>query len=120
MNTAWQAFNPAAPVAGQATLYASAAANAACGDGFTAPPSASPPGQCEIYAVDPNLRTPYVNNWNLDIQHAITNNLSIDIGYVGNHGTKLLGKSKHQPTSAWCRDGNTPLTAFAASSGDVR
>ena len=39
-----------------------------------------------------NIRTPYVNNWNLDIQRAITNNLSIDVGYVGNHGTKLLGK----------------------------
>ena len=47
-----------------------------------------------------NIRTPYVSNWNLDIQHAITNNLSIDIGYVGNHGTKLLGKTRPQPASA--------------------
>jgi hypothetical protein len=45
-----------------------------------------------------------VNNWNLDIQRAITNNLSIDIGYVGNHGSKLLGKlNVNQPVlgSGW-------------------
>ncbi len=41
--------------------------------------------------VDPNLRTPYVINYSLDIQKAITNNVSLDIGYVGNHGTKLIG-----------------------------
>ena len=105
MNAAWQAFNPAVPVAGQATLYGSAASNAACGDGFTLPPGfVTPPGQCEIFGVTPNLRTPYVNNWNLDIQHAITNNLSIDVGYVGNHGTKLLGKeniNQPEPGSGW-------------------
>ncbi len=104
MNAAWQAFNPALPVAGQATLYASATANAACGDGYTNPGFTTPPGQCEIFGVAPNLRTPYVNNWNLDIQHAITNNLSLDVGYVGNHGTKLLGKqniNQPEPGSGW-------------------
>jgi len=79
MKAAWKGFNPSAPVIGQATIYA-AANIPACGDGFTLPnqPSGAAypfaPGPCEIYGVDPNLRTPYVNNWNLDIQHAITNN----------------------------------------------
>jgi hypothetical protein len=41
--------------------------------------------------VDPNLRTPYVADFSFDIQRAITNNISLDIGYVGNHGTKLVG-----------------------------
>ncbi len=86
VRSAWQAFNPALPVSGQATLYA-AVANPACGDGATTPPS-----QCEIYGVTPNLETPMVINWNLDIQRAITNNLSIDVGYVGNHSSNLLGK----------------------------
>ncbi len=93
ISTAWQNFNPGAPVAGQATLFASVT-NPGCGDGVNTP--ASP---CEIYTVNPNIRTPYVSNWNLDVQHAITNNLSIDIGYVGNHGTKLLGEvNMNQPT----------------------
>jgi len=98
INSAWQMFDPSKPVAGQATLYGSVG-NPACGDGFTPPDPAiygtafgAPPGQCEIYGVNKNLRSPYVDNWNLDIQRAITNNLSIDVGYVGNHGTKLLGK----------------------------
>jgi hypothetical protein len=43
--------------------------------------------------VDRNIRTPYVSKWNLDVQRAITNNLSLDVAYVGNHGTKLVGLS---------------------------
>ena len=46
---------------------------------------------CTVMSVDPNLRTPYVTEWSLDVQRAITNNLSLTVGYVGNHGTKLLG-----------------------------
>ena len=101
IDAAWKAFNPALPVAGQQTLFA-AVSSPACGDGLNNPnPSVylAAPTACEIYGVDPNIRTPYVSNWNLDIQRAITNNLSIDIGYVGNHGTKLLGKQNvNQPT----------------------
>jgi hypothetical protein len=104
MDTAWKNFNPALPVAGQATFYASAASNAACGNSVTNVGLAFIPGQCEIFGVTPNLRTPYVNNWNLDIQHAITSNLSLDVGYVGNHGSKLLGKvelNQPEPGSGW-------------------
>jgi hypothetical protein len=44
---------------------------------------------CNIIVVDPNLRTPYIINFNLGIQHAFTNNLSLELGYVGNHGDNL-------------------------------
>ncbi len=105
INSAWQGFNPNAPVAGQTTLFAGVS-QPACGDGVTNPGNAfaAAPAPCEIYGVDQNIRTPYVNNWNLDIQRAITNNLSIDVGYVGNHGSKLLGKlNLNQPVlgSGW-------------------
>ena len=46
---------------------------------------------CGIQAVSPNIRDAYVTNWSLDIQRAITNNISLDVGYVGNHATKLWG-----------------------------
>jgi hypothetical protein len=46
---------------------------------------------CNILAVDPNLKTPYIGNWNLGVQHAITSNLSLEVGYVGNHGSNLIG-----------------------------
>jgi carboxypeptidase family protein len=94
INTAWQNFVPGSAVTPANSLF-SAGANPACGDGVNNPnPTlySAPPAPCEIYGVNPDIRTPYVGEWNLDLQHAITNNLSIDIGYVGNHGTKLLGK----------------------------
>jgi hypothetical protein len=48
-------------------------------------------GPCNVLAVDPKLKTPYITNYNLGVQHAFTNNLSLDVGYVGNHGDNLLG-----------------------------
>ena len=46
---------------------------------------------CTIMAVDPKLRTPYVENWTLNVQHAFNNNLSLEVAYVGDHGSKLTG-----------------------------
>jgi hypothetical protein len=62
-----------------------------CGDGSTPPGQLFPAQPCNTEAVDPNLRTPYVSTWSLGIQRAITNDLSLDVSYVGNHGTKFLG-----------------------------
>ena len=46
--------------------------------------SASP---CQVQTVvNPNFHNPRVAEWNLDIQRAITNSMSIDVAYVGNHG----------------------------------
>jgi carboxypeptidase family protein len=47
---------------------------------------------CSLRGVNPNLKTPYMVNYNLGVQHTITSNLSLDIGYVGNHGGNLLGQ----------------------------
>jgi hypothetical protein len=47
--------------------------------------------QCVAGAVDPNLKTPYIVNYNLGVQHIIGNNLSLEVGYVGNHGGNLTG-----------------------------
>lgn len=41
--------------------------------------------------VDQNFKSPYVSMWTLGIQHAFTNNLSLEVSYVGNHGTLLPG-----------------------------
>ena len=46
---------------------------------------------CNLGAVDPHLKTPYIASWNFGVQHAFTNNLSLDVSYVGNHGGNLLG-----------------------------
>jgi hypothetical protein len=65
-----------------------------CGDGLptSVTGAATPnPAPCNVEAVDPNLRTPYISTWTLTVQQAITNDLSLEVAYVGNHGTKLLG-----------------------------
>jgi hypothetical protein len=46
---------------------------------------------CNFTVVDPHLKTPYILNWNFGVQHAFTNNLSLEVGYVGNHGDNLTG-----------------------------
>jgi hypothetical protein len=54
---------------------------------------------CTIMAIDPKIRTPYVYNWTLNVQHAFNQNLSLEVAYVGNHGTDLVGiHDINQPT----------------------
>jgi hypothetical protein len=43
-------------------------------------------GPCQTGGVDPNFQHAYATTWNLDIQQAITNKLTLDVAYVGNHG----------------------------------
>jgi hypothetical protein len=67
--------------------------SSACGDGSVTLPTGFTPQPCSIMGVDANLRTPYVYTYNLGIQRAITNYLSLEATYVGNHGAKLIGIS---------------------------
>ena len=85
---------------------------------------------CAITGVDPNLRRPYASSWNLSLQHAFTNDLSLQIAYVGTHGTGLIGLNDINaplPGSGWltgatgtsCDTPYTPaqiVTAAASSS----
>ena len=43
----------------------------------------------EIFVVDPNLRTPFVSSWNLNIEQQVGQHSSFQIGYVGSKGTRL-------------------------------
>jgi hypothetical protein len=40
--------------------------------------------------VDPNLRTPYIQQFNAGVQWEFAKNTVVEVGYVGNKGTKLL------------------------------
>ncbi|HEY8228733.1 MAG TPA: TonB-dependent receptor [Pyrinomonadaceae bacterium] len=44
----------------------------------------------DVFAADPNLRTPYIQNYNLNIQHELFRNGVLEVGYVGSHGTRLF------------------------------
>ena len=46
---------------------------------------------CSILGMEQNLRTPEVFSWNVNVQHAFTNNLTLETAYVGSHGSKLVG-----------------------------
>lgn len=71
------------------------------GQGLTAPPFQVPidfqtnasnlgVGSVAGYAIDPNIRTPYVEQWNLSIQRDLGWNTSLTVSYVGNHGVGLF------------------------------
>jgi hypothetical protein len=49
----------------------------------------APPIPLLLFAMQKNWRDGYVQEWNLDQQYAITPQLVLDIGYVGNKGTKI-------------------------------
>jgi len=42
-----------------------------------------------VYMVDPHLRTPYVMQYNLSLEHEIAKNTTVDASYVGSQGRKL-------------------------------
>ena len=41
------------------------------------------------FSVDKRNRTPYVQQWDFDVQHTFSHNMFLDLGYVGNTGQKL-------------------------------
>jgi hypothetical protein len=42
-----------------------------------------------VFFVNPHLRTPYVWQYNLTVQHELVRNLGLELGYVGSQGRKL-------------------------------
>ena len=73
---------------------------------------------CPIMTVAQNLTTPYVWNWTLNVQHAFTPNLSLEVAYVGNHGSNLTGiRDINQPPvgSGWGSGLGGELTLCLAS-----
>lgn len=44
----------------------------------------------DVFAVDRNLRTPTIQNYNLNFQQELTKNVVLQVGYVGSSGRKLF------------------------------
>jgi Carboxypeptidase regulatory-like domain/TonB dependent receptor len=53
----------------------------------------TPGSPCSLFAVDPNLSTPRMINYNVGTQRQFNSNLSVDVEYVGNLGRDLLSPS---------------------------
>jgi len=62
---------------------------------------AFPSPMSDRFGVDQNLRTPYMENYNLNLQQQITRKMTLQIGYVGSQGHKLLRfRDLNQPNLA--------------------
>jgi hypothetical protein len=81
----WQNNGPNVPVFPASTLAVM------CGDGLSNSSGGIDPSPCTTLGVAPNLHTPYVSTWTLGVEQAFTNNLSLEVAYVGNRGSRLLG-----------------------------
>jgi hypothetical protein len=61
--------------------------------------------------VQPDLKTPTVETWNLKIERQIFANTTLDIGYVGSHGYhELLSLDANLPTPTICPASPCPAT----------
>jgi hypothetical protein len=90
LQTGWQS-NGATPVFPVATLTSTGAfpgtyTGISCSPLNLSVAPGSVPSQCPTVTIANNFHSPYTAEWNLDIQRAITNNLTLDVAYVGNHG----------------------------------
>ncbi len=55
----------------------------------------------DFFGADPHLRTPYTQNFNLNVQQQISTKAVFQVGYVGARGTKLFRfRDINQPTQA--------------------
>jgi hypothetical protein len=95
--------NPYAPIGGSPFPYPNGLAHLM----FPAPPICLGCGDAGV--VSPNLRTPYVQEWNVSIQQQIGKDWSAEIAYVGNVGHELLGE----------RDIDAPVPGPNASSSNI-
>ncbi len=69
----------------------------------------------DFFSVDPKMRTPYIQNFNLNVQQQLGSKVVAQIGYVGSKGTKLLQfldinqPSHTQITNSDCPNGTATI-----------
>jgi hypothetical protein len=51
----------------------------------------SNPNSPELYSIDPNLRTPYNQQWHFGLQYQMPADTLLDVSYAGSRGLKLFG-----------------------------
>jgi hypothetical protein len=60
------------------------------------------------FSVDKRNRTPYVQQWDFDIQHTFSHDLFLDVGYIGNVGQKLPQR-RNQDNPSFDPTGTIPI-----------
>jgi len=101
------AYNPIGP---SQIIPSAATGSIVAGQSVYGPASCSSV-ECDIFTFDRNIRTPYMENYNLNIQQQITNNVMLQVGYVGSQGHRLFAfRDINQPSQA-------QITAFDLANG---
>ncbi|MGA9510767.1 MAG: TonB-dependent receptor [Candidatus Sulfotelmatobacter sp.] len=78
--------------------------------------------ECDIFGVDPNIKTPYMENYNINIQQQIGSKTVLQVGYVGSQGHRLLHfYDLNQPTNAAVTAADCPFgIATCATTGTIQ
>jgi hypothetical protein len=83
--------NPIGPEAILPLNFNSGAFNGSVpGPVFTPTTSPCPGAFCNIFVTPRHFPTPYSQNWNLNIEQELTQNVGLQLGYVGSKGTHLV------------------------------
>lgn len=98
---------PGAPIAGGSTNLQNPYPAAGAVNPFPSRPPAQnldfaasgflPFGGASVYFVNPNLRTPYVFQYNLSVQEQLPSNMILEIGYLGYSAHKMTGLVDSNP-----------------------
>ena len=72
------------------------------------PPGVLGGGTTVPFSVDKRNRTPYVQEWNFDVQHTFAHNWFLDVGYIGNVGQKLPQR-RNQDNPSFDPTGTIPI-----------
>lgn len=71
------------------------------------------PGNAKVLpaGVQPNMKTPTLVSYSLTIEHALSSNTAVSIGYVGSHGYhEMVSLDDNEPTPAVCPASPCPAT----------
>jgi hypothetical protein len=97
----WNLAGPVFPANTSANINGQTYTGVSCtypGELGLPPAAVYTPTPCSlIAAVDPNYHIPWTVEWNLDVQRAITNSLTVDVAYVANHGREASKTDINQP-----------------------
>ena len=80
----------------------------------------------DAFGVDQHIRTPYLQNYNLNIQQQLTRKMVVQVGYVGSHGSKLWDfRDINQPSAAQifasdCPNGPAATPGTACPGGAIQ
>ena len=122
---AYYAPGPAYGNFGSAPINAASALGGTINPGGTMSPVYGDVGcspECDIFAVDPHIKTPYMENYNINIQQQLTNKTTLQIGYVGSQGHRLFRfYDISQPTQAAITAADCPNgIATCATTGAIQ